>query len=292
MDGCYNSDRDADGRVRRSFLTLQLYLNDLRAEDVLALPSSFQSSKHVEKCFDGKSTSSFLSGRKEPVIEFLPPPSSPEEEILRILGGAGRGSESSVLVPGGEDLGGAGRGAESSVVSSVVPGGEDLGGAGRGADESSVVPGGEDLGGAGRGSESSVVPGGEDLGGATAFALPHPTAPSLNSYDHSFRAVPTTGRALLFHHPMLHRGEELEQGLKYCIRTDVMYLREEEAEEAPADLFFDDSAEMQRRAEEQAQQHQQIRHTCYAKQYVPKKTKREILGYVVKSRYENPGGRR
>lgn len=53
-----------------------------------------------------------------------------------------------------------------------------------------------------------------DAGGATAF-------PSL---AHS--VVPRAGRALLFNHRLLHESTTLEQGLKYAVRTDVMYRRD------------------------------------------------------------------
>jgi hypothetical protein len=31
--------------------------------------------------------------------------------------------------------------------------------------------------------------------------------------------------ALLFHHPILHRGDPVAVGRKYVLRTDVMYRR-------------------------------------------------------------------
>ena len=34
---------------------------------------------------------------------------------------------------------------------------------------------------------------------------------------------PRTGNALLFQHPLLHEGSVLRAGLKYVLRTDVMY---------------------------------------------------------------------
>lgn len=42
--------------------------------------------------------------------------------------------------------------------------------------------------------------------------------------------VPKTGSVLLFDHPILHEGCEVQKGRKYCIRTDVMYA---EAASAP-----------------------------------------------------------
>lgn len=34
---------------------------------------------------------------------------------------------------------------------------------------------------------------------------------------------PKTGTALVFHHPMRHEGKEIISGIKYVLRTDVMY---------------------------------------------------------------------
>ena len=38
--------------------------------------------------------------------------------------------------------------------------------------------------------------------------------------------TPHTGLALAFDHEIMHEGALLEAGVKYCIRTDVMYRRE------------------------------------------------------------------
>ena len=35
--------------------------------------------------------------------------------------------------------------------------------------------------------------------------------------------VPKTGRVLVFQHDILHEGSLLEEGIKYSVRTDVMY---------------------------------------------------------------------
>lgn len=35
--------------------------------------------------------------------------------------------------------------------------------------------------------------------------------------------TPRTGLALVFHHPQLHEGAAIERGVKYVLRTDVMY---------------------------------------------------------------------
>jgi hypothetical protein len=48
-------------------------------------------------------------------------------------------------------------------------------------------------------------------GGATAFL------------DHDVVARPRPGRALLFQHQILHEGCEVTSGIKYVLRTDVMY---------------------------------------------------------------------
>jgi len=42
------------------------------------------------------------------------------------------------------------------------------------------------------------------------------------------RVAPATGRALLFDHNLLHEGATLRKGVKYAIRTDVMYTRRRE----------------------------------------------------------------
>ena len=44
--------------------------------------------------------------------------------------------------------------------------------------------------------------------------------------QHQKRTVnPTTGQGLLFDHTLRHESTELETGVKYAIRTDVMYRR-------------------------------------------------------------------
>lgn len=39
------------------------------------------------------------------------------------------------------------------------------------------------------------------------------------------RVVPEQGMALLFYHPITHRGDAVTEGRKYVLRTDVMYRR-------------------------------------------------------------------
>jgi predicted 2-oxoglutarate/Fe(II)-dependent dioxygenase YbiX len=51
-------------------------------------------------------------------------------------------------------------------------------------------------------------------GGATEFDLFKPLA-----------VRPQTGMALLFHHPVRHQGAPVRSGIKYVLRTDVMYRR-------------------------------------------------------------------
>lgn len=43
--------------------------------------------------------------------------------------------------------------------------------------------------------------------------------------DGPIRITPEQGMALLFHHPIMHRGDPVTRGRKYVLRTDVMYLR-------------------------------------------------------------------
>lgn len=53
----------------------------------------------------------------------------------------------------------------------------------------------------------------ENDGGATIF------------YENGgiYSVIPKTGRVLLFEHDIEHESSILKNGLKYCIRTDVMY---------------------------------------------------------------------
>ena len=41
-----------------------------------------------------------------------------------------------------------------------------------------------------------------------------------------FAVSPRTGMALLFHHPIAHKGEPVLRGRKYVLRTDVMFARQ------------------------------------------------------------------
>jgi len=58
-------------------------------------------------------------------------------------------------------------------------------------------------------------------GGATSFT----NVQRRISTGDMLRVTPKTGMALLFHHPILHRGDPVIAGRKYVLRTDVMYGR-------------------------------------------------------------------
>lgn len=53
-------------------------------------------------------------------------------------------------------------------------------------------------------------------GGETSFDEPEIQAGIM-------KIVPRTGLALFFDHPLLHKGEPVENGRKYVLRTDIMY---------------------------------------------------------------------
>lgn len=42
-------------------------------------------------------------------------------------------------------------------------------------------------------------------------------------FENLFTAAPKKGTALVFYHPLQHEGKTLVRGLKYVLRTDVMY---------------------------------------------------------------------
>ena len=58
----------------------------------------------------------------------------------------------------------------------------------------------------------------EEDGGATTF-----TENKDNGVYQDYSVIPKVGRVLLFEHDIEHEGSILNNGLKYCIRTDVMY---------------------------------------------------------------------
>ncbi len=45
--------------------------------------------------------------------------------------------------------------------------------------------------------------------------------------DLEVEVAPRTGRALLFQHALLHEGAEVTQGVKYAVRSDLMFRAEE-----------------------------------------------------------------
>lgn len=42
-------------------------------------------------------------------------------------------------------------------------------------------------------------------------------------FENLFTIIPKKGAALIFYHPLRHEGKTLISGLKYVLRTDVMY---------------------------------------------------------------------
>jgi hypothetical protein len=58
----------------------------------------------------------------------------------------------------------------------------------------------------------------EEDGGATTFI-----EDAYNGIYENYSVIPKVGRVLLFEHNIEHEGAILNHGLKYCIRTDVMY---------------------------------------------------------------------
>ncbi|UKB79711.1 2OG-Fe(II) oxygenase [Chryseobacterium sp. MEBOG07] len=45
-------------------------------------------------------------------------------------------------------------------------------------------------------------------------------------FENLFTVAPKKGTALIFYHPLRHEGKTLISGLKYVLRTDVMYSKE------------------------------------------------------------------
>ena len=45
-------------------------------------------------------------------------------------------------------------------------------------------------------------------------------------FEGLFTVAPKKGSALVFHHPLRHEGKTLISGLKYVLRTDIMYTKE------------------------------------------------------------------
>jgi hypothetical protein len=67
-------------------------------------------------------------------------------------------------------------------------------------------------------------------GGTTSFSHDQSHASTGNV----LQVIPKTGMALLFHHPILHRGDPIIAGRKYVLRTDVMYAHRMRVVEADA----------------------------------------------------------
>lgn len=57
--------------------------------------------------------------------------------------------------------------------------------------------------------------------GATSFSI-HEVGVAP---DGVLCVIPRKGMALLFHHPVMHRGDPVTAGRKFVLRTDVMYVR-------------------------------------------------------------------
>ncbi|KAL3426844.1 hypothetical protein PVAG01_00353 [Phlyctema vagabunda] len=66
----------------------------------------------------------------------------------------------------------------------------------------------------------------ESHGGATRFLEPINPSTEINSENTVLSKVqPLRGTAAIFHDNVLHDGEELTAGVKYLLRTDIMYSR-------------------------------------------------------------------
>jgi predicted 2-oxoglutarate/Fe(II)-dependent dioxygenase YbiX len=57
-------------------------------------------------------------------------------------------------------------------------------------------------------------------GGETLF---HYLVPGVSDWKPDLRVRPSPGKALVFRHDVLHTGAEVTGGVKYVLRTDVMY---------------------------------------------------------------------
>lgn len=45
-------------------------------------------------------------------------------------------------------------------------------------------------------------------------------------FENLLTVTPEKGTALIFYHPLRHEGKALASGLKYVLRTDVMYRKD------------------------------------------------------------------
>lgn len=65
--------------------------------------------------------------------------------------------------------------------------------------------------------------GGDVQGGATTF---HPPRADLSNPNRRLDVDPKMGRVLIFQHAhLVHSGDEVHAGVKYTMRTDLMYER-------------------------------------------------------------------
>ncbi|CAD7934558.1 unnamed protein product [Amoebophrya sp. A25] len=132
-------------------------------------------------------------------------------------------------------------------------------------------------------------------GGGTIFAF---DGSMSNKGGRDFSCRPRSGRVLLFFQKLLHCGDRLKSGLKYTIRTEVMYHRDPEVaarlrEESLAELEeLGLSTGMDMTGENVDTQKSPVK-TAVHVTYKPKiqkanKTKRPVMGIEVKTKLEKP----
>lgn len=64
------------------------------------------------------------------------------------------------------------------------------------------------------------------VGGETLFMeTDYIGADSMNSPDVTHEIKPTMGMALIFLHGLLHKGDMVREGVKYVLRSDIMFKR-------------------------------------------------------------------
>jgi len=72
--------------------------------------------------------------------------------------------------------------------------------------------------------------GGDDfVGGSTLFQNVHQLASQRDDPKNIIKYRPKEGGAVIFNHRIPHEGEKVRKGVKYAIRTDVMYRIEDES---------------------------------------------------------------